>query len=203
MHTESHTWEENLAPCERFFTGKSGAIFFHTRIRGRRIELSTKQRSLDVAYRILPDIRRRAKLKAYVSKRCAERRIGFRCPTWESEVDACRSTKEHWLGYIYRRAKDRARRRHKAFSLTYDQLCEIALKSGGVCQFSGMHFSYEKQPGWSVAPFAPSLDRIRSAGGYTPGNCRLVCNCINAALGEWGDDVLMRVLSELRCVTAP
>jgi len=42
--------------------------------------------------------------------------------------------------------------------------------------------------------FAPSIDRIVPALGYVPGNVRVVCNIVNAAMSEWGLDSLMTLV---------
>lgn len=52
--------------------------------------------------------------------------------------------------------------------------------------------------GYAVDPFAPSLDRIVPAVGYIPGNLRVVCNIVNAALNDWGIDNLMILIRALR-----
>lgn len=40
-------------------------------------------------------------------------------------------------------------------------------------------------------PFAPSLDRISSRGGYTAGNVRLVCIAVNFGMGQWGEELYL------------
>ena len=59
---------------------------------------------------------------------------------------------------------------------------------------SGISFNDERfDHAFVKHPYAPSLDRIDSQVGYTPGNARLVCTCVNFGLGQWGDEVLRRV----------
>ena len=40
-------------------------------------------------------------------------------------------------------------------------------------------------------PFAPSLDRISSRGGYTADNVRLVCIAVNFGMGQWGEELYL------------
>jgi hypothetical protein len=40
-------------------------------------------------------------------------------------------------------------------------------------------------------PFAPSLDRINSHGGYTPDNVRLVFTAVNFGMGQWGEEIYL------------
>jgi hypothetical protein len=42
-------------------------------------------------------------------------------------------------------------------------------------------------------PFAPSVDRRLSSGGYTEDNVRLVCVAVNFAMGQWGEDVFLHL----------
>jgi hypothetical protein len=43
-------------------------------------------------------------------------------------------------------------------------------------------------------PFAPSLDRINAAQGYSLGNVRLVAVIVNAALNQWGDAAFWKMV---------
>ena len=61
---------------------------------------------------------------------------------------------------------------------------------GGKCELTGVPF--DLSPGRKYN--SPSLDRINPKGGYTYGNIRVVLNCVNAALGDWGEAVLRSVM---------
>ena len=64
----------------------------------------------------------------------------------------------------------------------------------GRCAVSGVLFSDECHPHAFVkTPFAPSIDRIDSTGGYVRDNVRLVCMIANFAMGQWGHNVLRRL----------
>ena len=65
-------------------------------------------------------------------------------------------------------------------------------QQGGVCAISGLPFSLTQFPGVLVKhPFAPSLDRISSHGGYTGDNVRLVCIAVNFGMGQWGEELYL------------
>jgi hypothetical protein len=64
----------------------------------------------------------------------------------------------------------------------------------GRCAVSDVMFSDECHPNAFVkTPFAASIDRIDSAGGYLRDNVRLVAMIANFAMGQWGHNVLRRL----------
>jgi len=64
----------------------------------------------------------------------------------------------------------------------------------GRCAVSGLPFSLaEIGHGRARRPFAPSLDRIDPALGYTPENLRLVCVAANFGMNAWGQEVYLHV----------
>jgi len=116
---------------------------------------------------------------------------------WQEIVSDAALSKSSWLGLLHRRALDRSRRRKIDFSLSFDQIAQLAMVSGGHCQVSGIKFNFDRGS-FKMAPFAPSLDRINSRRGYTRSNTRLVCTCVNTALGQWGDDVFWKMIELTR-----
>jgi hypothetical protein len=57
-----------------------------------------------------------------------------------------------------------------------------------------MKFSLERYPNALVKhPFAPSIDRKLSDGHYTPANVRLVCVAVNFGMGQWGQELYMKL----------
>ena len=71
---------------------------------------------------------------------------------------------------------------------------DLYLAQGGRCALSGLRFDLRQiGSGKARRPFAPSLDRIDSIGGYTRDNVRLVCQAVNFALNAFGEDVFRQI----------
>lgn len=86
-------------------------------------------------------------------------------------------------------ARVRARSKGVAFALTADDVAALqAVIDAGRCQLSGVQFTFGKRSATS-----PSLDRIRPEFGYVSGNVRVVCHALNAGMGDWGGDELLRI----------
>ena len=59
---------------------------------------------------------------------------------------------------------------------------------------SGLPFNLRVVGGGKARrPYAPSLDRVDAASGYTRDNVRLVCQAVNFALNAFGEDVLREI----------
>jgi hypothetical protein len=88
-------------------------------------------------------------------------------------------------------ARGRAKRSEIDFDLDnhLDPLLGRFLK--GRCEITGIGFDLEAKAAWN----SPSLDRIKPDQGYVLGNVRFVLWAVNAALGNWGEDVFTEVAS--------
>ena len=95
------------------------------------------------------------------------------------------------------RCKANSRRRQLECSITVADLRALAERAKGLCQVSGIPFNDRNEGQWQMRPWIASVDRIENSKGYTVGNCRLVCNAVNNALGQWGDDVFMRIVAAM------
>lgn len=79
-------------------------------------------------------------------------------------------------------AKMRAYRSGREFSITVEHVhCVIAM---GVCQKSGLPFDLTNRSHGAINPFAPSIDRIDNAKGYTSDNIQIVCSMFNMGKHE-------------------
>lgn len=88
--------------------------------------------------------------------------------------------------------RTRARKRGLDFDLD-QHIAEIQRRIDlGVCEVTGQPF--DLSPGRSFN--SPSIDRIYCSKGYTHENTRIVLNLVNAALGDWGEETLRKVMSE-------
>ncbi len=54
-----------------------------------------------------------------------------------------------------------------------------------------------RQLTFGAGDWAPSIDRIDSSLGYIPGNVRLTAWCVNRALGEHGEAILLEIARAL------
>lgn len=98
-----------------------------------------------------------------------------------------------WEGELFRTARKNAGVRNIPFTLTRNEFDALLVRAEGCCMISGIPFEFIYNGTASRRPYAPSLDRIDSAKGYTVANVRLVCVAVNLAMNQWGLDVLIRV----------
>ncbi len=104
-----------------------------------------------------------------------------------------------FLGEMLRNARKNAKARGLECSLSIEILEELAIKCGGVCSLTGIRFEYgvSKEAADSHSRrkrlWAPSIDRINPAAGYTANNIRLVCTAMNIARQEFSDDVFEKI----------
>lgn len=104
-------------------------------------------------------------------------------------------------------AKLRAKRKGIPFSLDPKRI--RGLYRAGICQATGIPFSLEDRVDGHMNPWAPSLDRIDPAGGYTDDNTWVVCCIFNLAKSDFAmADVvamaralLLRNAADFRCVS--
>jgi len=61
-----------------------------------------------------------------------------------------------------------------------------------VCEMTGIPLYMECR---GIRWNSPSMDRIDPTKGYVLSNVRIVCFAMNAALGSWGEEALMKVIS--------
>lgn len=90
------------------------------------------------------------------------------------------------------KAAQRAKRTSVPYRLRRRDVAEIQRKlDAGVCELTGLRFSSK---GGARSHLSASLDRRVPALGYVPGNVRVVCFGINAALGNWGEAALREII---------
>lgn len=90
-------------------------------------------------------------------------------------------------------AKKRARRRGWKCNIDRDYI-EWAIESQDFrCAMTGIKFDVAPYPSAGKRPWAPSVDRIDRAKGYTRANVRIICAAANLAMNVWDESVLVAV----------
>ena len=89
-------------------------------------------------------------------------------------------------------ARHRAAAKGLPCDIDMEHIEELALANNGRCALSQIPFSPARGE-YRASPWAMSIDRIESKGGYVKGNVRLVCYIVNVALNEWGVEALTKM----------
>ena len=108
--------------------------------------------------------------------------------TGEEPVLSKEMTKE--LVSLAQRSRNRSQKKGLGTGLSVEDVTQLFIAQRGKCAVSGVDFHLEGESSRDRA-FAPSIDRIDNAKGYTPDNVRLVCRIANYAMNIWGDRALM------------
>lgn len=90
---------------------------------------------------------------------------------------------------LHRRTLGRARTKGKMYALSVEIISQMLAEAQDKCTLTGVAFDYnekDEDDQWLRRPFSASLDRLDNRRGYELDNVRLVCTCVNIAIGEWG-----------------
>jgi hypothetical protein len=101
-----------------------------------------------------------------------------------------------YLRRVWARSRDRARKSEILFTLEPEDVVRMYREQNGRCDVTGTTFNFERfDDAFVKHPFAPSIDRRISTGGqgYTPENVRLVCVAVNFGMGQWGQELYMKL----------
>lgn len=123
----------------------------------------------------------------------------YQCASIKSDGLFAESYKDY-LPRLLARARQRATEKHREFDLTLPALLALLDRQGHRCAVSFIRFTMKPTPGTEdkfCRPFAPSIDRVDSAGGYTLGNVRLVARIVNFSMNKWGADAFLTVAMAL------
>ncbi len=99
------------------------------------------------------------------------------------------------LDGIVAQIRSRAKKRGIPCDLTRDHIQAMIERQHGRCAVTGLEFDVELPCNRTMhmKPLRPSIDRIEPAKGYIVENCRIVCFALNAAFGQWGEDVFWKI----------
>lgn len=146
----------------------------------KRLPSGTRlERGLGTADRA--EAERRARIVLHDALR-AEHLTGWRAKVAEGMQE------KGWLRRMNVNAGSRCRK--KGGRIDLKALEAIALRTGGLCEVSGLPFylGAEKRH-----PFQPSLDRIDSSKGYDPWNLRMVLMAVNYCMSTWGEQIFLEL----------
>lgn len=97
-----------------------------------------------------------------------------------------------WFG-----AKRRAKQFLVPFTITREWVEERL--SAQTCELTGRTLVLDgSDSDTHFHPFAPSIDRKHSRGGYTPENCRIICIQANLAISGFGVDALLSLADDIK-----
>lgn len=144
-----------------------------------------------------PEFRRQRKKanKKYHEKHRDEINARAKARNWnydpeKAKVKRDKHYKKHPARQILRARKCFAKKNELDFNLTEDWYYEEFEKG---CSATKIPFD---DPG-SDTPWVAHIDRIDSAIGYIPENCRLVCACYNIAKKHWTDKDVLKMAKAL------
>lgn len=104
---------------------------------------------------------------------------------------------DHYCFDAIARAKYRSRQKKVAFELTVADFRRLMIEQKFKCAISGIEFSLQPVTSSSLRAFRPSIDRIEPVGGYKVGNVRLVCEIVNLAMNQWGEQPLLKLVEAM------
>lgn len=112
---------------------------------------------------------------------------------WRPRELVRRSSFGHFAFWQSCITKTRAKTAGVPHNITANDIEKLLTYQNWRCAVSGIHLT---EPRGKKEPFAPSLDRIVPALGYVVGNVRVVCMIVNLAMNVWGEESLVKLVSE-------
>lgn len=95
---------------------------------------------------------------------------------------------------LLNQAKIRAKNKNIPFDINFEFIYNLWLNQNGTCLLTGNKFILKRgvreNELFYQHPYAPCIDKIESSKGYTKDNVRLICNHMNTALWDYGQEKL-------------
>jgi hypothetical protein len=176
---ENVTVGETVIPIRRYADRRFG---FDHYVRKKRFKLRRKAQSeaADAARRMALDLALKVDLPP---RRLRFETAASRLPATPITLD--HAAAEKILKKLHYERSKRAQHANLECTISAELLIAAAVAQNWRCVLTGLPFQARKE-GWAKNPFAPAIDRIDCARGYTPDNTRLVCYCVNASMNQWG-----------------
>lgn len=176
-------------PWERLEDGiakRAGRYTVDLIIDGRRIRKTAKPNTIEAARELRAEIfYEHRKANAERSAKSIFRAVNHDWSAAVAEMCQRGQVKKKFLDL-----RTSARKRNIDFSLTEDQVRDLILQCNGKCSLTGIALEFGT---CTRHPFKLSMDRIDPKSGYRYDNMRVVCFCVNVAIGEWGEEVLAAI----------
>lgn len=112
-------------------------------------------------------------------------------------VEQVKQRVEQTLRSAVSAARCRAAKKSLPFDLTVDWALDQVQRQNFRCGLTGIPFFHGDRTK-RRHPYAPSLDRIVPANGYTTANVRIVLFAINAMFNDWGHEIFEQVANSYR-----
>lgn len=105
---------------------------------------------------------------------------------------------QHYCQSAVNRARKRASRQQVPFDLSVADIEALVRDQSWRCAISGIPFAAENVSHQRQKhAFRPSVDRVIPARGYVLGNVRIVCEIVNLAMNDWGEEPLLHLVSAM------
>lgn len=100
-----------------------------------------------------------------------------------------KSNRQIFITGIVGTARRNARLKNIEFAITPELIDSLMIEQNDRCCLTGFPFEYEEDENFRARPFAPSIDRKDSTGGYTPDNIQITCVMVNKAKNEYHQEM--------------
>lgn len=130
--------------------------------------------------------------ESFRAERVEKNRLGRKLHKY-SRKDYAQTQYATTIGRARAMLKSAKRREHKGSEFNLDLDFILEKLDNGVCEVTGIPFSYDKPDGVTCNKFSPSLDRVDNNIGYIKSNVRVVVWQYNLMKGQITDYELLEI----------